>query len=349
MSFSDELALSLTLEQQSKAELKFAPLHEDTFVEYRSLWGRTVILAHSQAYVHSPVEGIIREIFVREGQQVQKGQVLLAIHSPTLSQLQRDYIELKAQYQLVTAQLERQKDLLQAGRLTQMDLQAQETQKQTLQTRIRQVENQFHVYGILPDSTGSFKPLYLRAPISGAITQLPIGIGQYVTPQNLLCQIMNFDNIHADIQLGESDLAHIQPNQILWVRFPSVSQWPARQARVEYIAEVTSKAGQVEYIAHCLIPTYPGERIFSNLSLEARYPLVLTKVWKVPASAVVAHASKTYVFRKRDASTFEALEVSVKKQTAETWVIDGTLQEGDTLVTHGADFLAASLWQVSQE
>lgn len=135
--------------------------------------------------------GMIKEIIVKEGQQVNKGQVLAVIddkiYQATLksNQSNLDY---------VTTMYNKQKNLWDQKIGSEMQYLDIKTKKESLESAIVAIQEQIDMCKI-------------KAPIDGTIEDLPIKIGQLVGPGIITARIVNLKSlkIMADLAEGYSN------------------------------------------------------------------------------------------------------------------------------------------------
>src|SRR5690606_31969487 len=64
----------------------------------------------------------------------------------------------------------------------------------------------------------------LYAPIAGSITQVNVSIGQYVSPSEIIMEIVNTDHIHVELSVFEKDVMNIKKGQKIQFKIPEVSK-----------------------------------------------------------------------------------------------------------------------------
>ena len=116
------------------------------------------------------VGGVIRKIFVIEGQSVKKGQALALIENADLVSIQQGYLTAKNAFSYTAAELQRQKELDEANAGIKKKLQEAQANYNTEKARITTLEAQLRQLGINPAavSNGNIATqVRVSAPISG--------------------------------------------------------------------------------------------------------------------------------------------------------------------------------------
>lgn len=339
--------LFLSEVQRRGARIEERPLRGDTLWETVRLVGRTVILAHAQAQVHSRVPGLIEGIFVREGQYVQAGQVLFRLYSSQVVDLERQYGEARQRY-LMAMRRAAQQESLRTSQLTSLaEVAAAQAELRQAQAQVRAVETQLRLIGVQPDTSGSLHGVVLRAPISGYVTQVTTSMGQYIVPEQSLAHIANPQDLHADLYISERELGWVKPGLEVRLRFPAIPEIPPLLSHVEYVAQMQDSAG-THLVVHVRIPPteYP---LFAGIPIEGYVRRSLGRGFLVPPEALGYRGREAYVFARVAEGAFAPVPVRELRRDSLVWVAGDRLREGLVIAWQGAAFLAAQLWQVGQE
>src|SRR5262249_30683617 len=112
--------------------------------------------------------GRIIEAHARLGDTVAKGQRLLTVQSPDVSQAFSDYRQAQADEVLAKSQLERAKVLYEKGAIAQKDLEvAQDVEAKAVVT-VENSTNRLKILGVNPENPSPI--VEIHAPVSGVIT-----------------------------------------------------------------------------------------------------------------------------------------------------------------------------------
>ncbi|RMF53121.1 MAG: efflux RND transporter periplasmic adaptor subunit [Bacteroidetes bacterium] len=342
---SDTLLLSEA--QERGAQLEWQALRLDTVWEEVRLVGRTVILAHAQAQVHSRVPGFIEGIFVREGQYVQAGQVLFRLYSSQVVDLERQYGEARQRY-LAAMRRAAQQESLRASQLTSLaEVATAQAELRQAQSQLQAIETQLRLVGVQPDTLGRLPEVVLRAPISGYVTQVTASMGQYILPEQPLAHIANPHDLHADLYISERELGWIKPGLEVRLRFPAIPEISPLSTRVEYVAQMQDSAG-THLIVHVRIPhtQYP---LFAGIPIEGYIRRPLGRGFLVPSEALGYRGREAYVFVRAAGGGWVPVPVRELRRDSLVWIAADALKEGWVIAWRGAAFLASQLWQVGQE
>ena len=132
--------------------------------------------------------GMVKAIFVKEGQQVSAGQIIAQLNS---SAAQEQLKSLETQLKLSTDVYNKQKGLWDQNIGSEVQYLQAKTGKEALESQVSSVKKQLEMYQI-------------KAPVSGTIEDLPLKIGQMVGPQMPACKIVNFTAMKAIADVAEA-------------------------------------------------------------------------------------------------------------------------------------------------
>jgi membrane fusion protein, heavy metal efflux system len=175
----------------------------------------------------------------------------------------------------------------------------------------------------------------LHAPSSGVILDLPISPGGAVTPDTVLLQLADLDEVYAVARLFEGQLGDVHPGQP--VRVSALAR-PAE----DFAGVVTHTAAQLERetgtlrvyvrVANPEGRLLPGMRVQLSLVTASADPAVV-----VPRAAVLGEGGDLFVFRQLMTApfTYERTPVVVGLRDDQfIEIIEGVLP-GDRVVTQG--------------
>lgn len=180
-----------------------------TFEHYIELQGGVTTKQNVLIYPEMP--GTLLNVYVKEGQKVNKGQVLATIDNGGMSsQLQ----QLKTQLALAKTTFERQERLWEKKIGTEIQyLQAKATYE-TQENSVNQIQSQLNKYT-------------MRAPFSGIIDDVIKDQGNVVAPGgpgSEVFRIINLSNMYIEVAVPESYIANITKGKDVKVYFPVLNK-----------------------------------------------------------------------------------------------------------------------------
>ena len=280
----------------------------------------TNLEAESEVQVFSQSSRLVTKLLVEEGSKVKAGQVLLRLQDDAQkSALAR----IQSQLEKAERELVRQKNLFAKELIPE----------QTFNDKVYEVD-QLELQ--LADARRELSYTEVTAPFSGTVTQRMVNLGDHITVNQHLFDLVDFDTIVARIFVPEKDLSRLHVGQ--GARLRSESLDGMREGKVLRIAPVVDpKSGTVKVTVG--IPgnqgMLPGQYVEVELVVERKEEALL-----VPKRALIYDDTSIFVYRLKDDLTVERLMVEAEvedQRYIEPRFNEGGrgLQPGDRVVVAG--------------
>lgn len=181
---------------------------EQVFTHFIELQGNVQTKQNILIYPEMP--GILQSVFVKEGQQVVKGQILAKIDDGGMSQ---QLAQLEASAQLAKTTYERQKRLWEQKIGSEIQFLQTKTSFETQQSAVEQLKSQ------LGKAT-------IKAPFSGIIDAIFKERGTVVAPGAgaEIFRIVNLSNMYIETEVPETYIGSITKNKKVEVNFPVLGE-----------------------------------------------------------------------------------------------------------------------------
>jgi membrane fusion protein, heavy metal efflux system len=310
------------------------------------------------ASVSAPLGGFVKNTSVVQGSAVTKGQVLAMIENFAFIELQQGYLETKAKYQFAEIEYKRHNELYKENVYSEKNVQQTETEFRTLKAQMKGMEQKLIFLGIDPAAlteekiTGSLPVL---APISGFVRTVDLNIGKFVNPTDVLCEIVNPENVVLELVVFEKDVQKVETGQ--GVTFSTPDDPGKTYSAVIYQAGKALDNDKTA-MAYAKIDQ-PHGPLLSGMFVNAVIRTSSAEVAAVPEEAVVQFNEKAYIFVSRGTrmengksiSDFEAIEVkkgATDKGFTEITLPPGINASGLKIVIKGA-YAILSAWKNSGE
>ena len=191
-------------------------------VESRSL--NNVIRANGElqlnpqdmADVTSLVGGVVRKIYVTEGQLVKAGQVVAHIENTEIVGLQKDYLIAVKETNVTHQELLRQKTLASQKAGGEKTLQQASAAYEMALARQTGLYNQLRQIGIntnLVKQGRIIRQVAISAPISGIVTKISIKSGSYTESSQSLMQVANNAAVFCNLNVFERNINQVAKGQ----------------------------------------------------------------------------------------------------------------------------------------
>ncbi|ACO04534.1 MAG TPA: efflux RND transporter periplasmic adaptor subunit [Persephonella sp.] len=277
--------------------------------------------------VYSPVEGIVKKLFVKEGDPVKKGQKLALIYSPEIRKLIADIKLAQVKVRNLKAVYEREKKLYEAEVIPYGRFFTAKINYENALGELNALKESLRAYG---EIEGTY--LVLKSHMDGYVAVQNVVLGDSVDLSKQLFKIHSHEKLWvvALVPVGETGIFKEGMN-------------------VDILSPLGKTKGFVDFISHKVDPeTKRNEvRIIGDNSNDTLKPNmfvdVLVKKKKVkgifiPEKAVVLKDGKFYVFQKENSHVSPVEVVLGEKIDGFYRLIDG-LHEGDQIIVEGVSFL----------
>lgn len=213
----------ISRKQFAEADMEIGSLRDTLFSRYITSNGYIGVPVSNKATLGSFMGGNVSEIMVQTGQRVNKGQALIRIQNAEFIELQRDYLESKAELNNVQMVYERLKNLAGDNISSQKELQQAEMVFAMTGARTKALEEKLRLIQIDPKSleVNDIKSDYiLYAPISGFISNIYVSPGAWLNPENQTMEIINTDVLFLYLEVFEKDITKIRTGMNVKGRLP---------------------------------------------------------------------------------------------------------------------------------
>ena len=283
----------------------------------------TNLEAENEVEVFSQAARQVTGLYVEEGDEISRGGVLVRLQS---DQQQTQLERVESQLAKARRELDRQQNLF-----TQQLISEQLFNEATYDSEQLELA--------LSDARRELGYTAVRAPISGTITQRLVNVGDQVTVNQHLFDIVDFDSIVARVYVPEKVLSRLSPGQTANV-YSDVFGGETRRGEVDRIAPlVDSRSGTVKVTV--AIPRseklLPGMYVSVELITAIHDQAIL-----IPKRALIYDDEQIFVFRLLEARASEEGEPAVERLQVRVLLEDehnvepvGQIALGDRIVVAG--------------
>ena len=305
--------------------------------------------------------GFIKTTALLQGMKVKKGAVIATIQNPDFIKIQSQYLEYKQKLKFLELDYKRQEELSKENVTASKTFQQASADYNSLLITVAALEEQLRMLNIDPAalSQNNIRSIVnIYAPISGYVTVVNVNIGKYVNPQDVICEIVDTDHLHAELTVFEKDISKIKKGQK--IRFVLVNENDKeRTASIYLINHQISAERTVRVHAHL---DKEDATLMPNMYLKALIEISDSKTTALPDKALVTAGDSHYIFIKLNSKTasgkdqeqmYEFHAIEIQKGIAQNGYTEVVLPEGfDTssaVVTNGAYDLLSKMNNTEEE
>lgn len=293
------------------------------------------------------VEGYLRQICVKEGQRVKKGQVLFVIDQATyqaeVKAAEANVAVAKAGVETAQLNYDSRQTLHKKNIVSDYDLRTASTNLQMAKAQAQQAQAQ------LQSARTNLSYTVLRSPSDGVVGSQPYRVGDYVGPnmQSGLTTVADAHEMYVYFSLTERDVmsriakhgsldkavADFSPVILLTANGDTCTV----KGRIESISGVVdSSTGSVS--ARAVFPNADGLLLSGSTGCVV-IPNEMKQVIVIPQSATYEIQDKTYAWRVVNGQAESKIITVLPTSDGNNYVVTNGLAVGDVIVAKGAGYV----------
>lgn len=255
-----------------------------------------------------PLGGYVKKATLLPGTKVNKGAVLATLEDQQYIQLQQDYLTAKSRLAFAQADFTRQEGLNATKAVSDKIYQQARSEFESQQILLRSLAEKLRLIGINPEmlnESNISRSIHLYAPISGYVSKVNVNTGKYVSPTDVLFELISPDDLHLSLTVFENNAASLAIGQKITCYTNSAPE-KKYAATISLITPSVDEERAVEvhcHLAHGIQGLMPG--MFMNAAIE----LNNAQVTAVPEEAVVKWNNQYYVFGEAGSNQYKLLPV----------------------------------------
>ncbi len=218
--------IMVTSSQFDGEKMQLGKLVEHQFNRTVKTNGMIDVPPENKSNVSTFMGGYITKTPLLIGDKVKKGQLLVTLENPEFVEIQQNYLEVSEQLNYLKSEFERQETLFKENITSQRNfLKAESTYKSSV-AQYNGLRKKLNMMNINPASVEQGQitsKINLYAPIEGFITKVNVSNGTYVSPADVILEIVDTEHIHIEISVFEKDILNIEKGQKIEFRIPEAS------------------------------------------------------------------------------------------------------------------------------
>jgi cobalt-zinc-cadmium efflux system membrane fusion protein len=340
---SSDVVITLDEREIRAAGISTAPVAAERGDTELSLPGTVAIPPSQLRVVAAPANGLVEAVLVAADETVTAGQPIARLRSPDLVEAQRQYLAAIADEALAADRLRRTRMLWESRVTTERELRVVETEAINAKSRL---DERSQILSLMEMSAADIETLRssrrivsavtVHAPISGTVVRRDASPGQRVEAAAPVVTLATLEPLWVNIQVPAARLPAIKAGEVVVVPAYGVQGRIVRIGRT--VDAATQSAVAVAEIGSANGLVRPGLAV----AVTIRIAQSGASQWSVPATAVVRHRDRAWVFVK-DPRGFLARPVQVMSETSRGASVRGSLVAGDQLADRGVIALLSEL------
>lgn len=328
---------------------KYIPVEVET-VEKRNISNLTTFTGKvnpdKDIAVLPKLPGKVMTVGVRVGDKVNKGAVLFTLDP---EDVQKQVSQAEAQLKIAEANflsskekidnakmnLQRQKQLYEAGaisksQLEQFELQASDSNLALIEAQVNQAKVGYD------QALDSLKSMSVTSPVDGVVASVNVEVGEMVSNAQPALTIADTDKVYVTVSVAENIVNELNKNQSVKVVVPSVSE-QVILGKIDNISPISDSRTQLYpvkiYLENKSSAIKPG--MFAKIQLETK---LKNDVIAIKSEAVVLKNGKTLAYVVQDDKAVEK-ELKLGLDTGAYIEVLQGLNPAEKLITKGQTYV----------
>ena len=202
-------------------QIKLANI-ETGAIEMKSLNGKikvngiVTVAPKDYATVCAPLGGYIKSINFMPGNVISKGQILAVVENQEFVDIQQDYLEAKNKMEFAKTEFDRHSELFKEDVYSKQNVQQVTVDFKNLKAQVNALEQKLVLIGIDPaklNEDNISRSIVMVSPIKGYLAKVNVTLGKFVSPNDILFEVINNDKLYLELSLFEKDAEKVESNQ----------------------------------------------------------------------------------------------------------------------------------------
>lgn len=332
--FSSSFSQEIKLKQEviKKLNIKTEKIKYGEFYNYKTFPGEGKEDPSLSFSVSSTIDGVVDEIYVKEGDEVKKGQILLKIYSPTIVNIQSNIDMAKVKLKASKDVLEREEMLYKEEIIPYVRYYNAKIDYEKNLGEYNALVKMLNSYGEV--SNGK---VILRSKVNGYVSDLKVIKGSPVKVADEMMRIHSHERLWVIGQLPYEIAVNLKEGQTVKVVSPTNMELEGKISLINHDINPKTRRNDIRVIVN-----NPKENLKPNMFVDIKVPVGSIKGLMVNSAAVFKENGKTFCFVK-DKDFFKLKEIKLEGNGKYLKVVSG-LNEGEEVVVDGVLFLKTKIF-----
>jgi membrane fusion protein, heavy metal efflux system len=305
-----ENEVTLTDAQMKNANIETISLSEKSIANILKINGKIDVPPQNMVSVSAPLGGYLRNTHLLPGMHVSKGQVIAVLEDQQYIQLQQDYLVSKAKLVYAEKEFSRQNDLNKSQASSDKVTQMAQAELSSLRAITNGLAEKLKLININPNAVSASKitqKMNIYATIDGFVSKVNVNIGKYISPSEVLFELINPTDIHLNIKVYEKDVASLKIGQKI-ITYTNSEPDKKHVCRIILISKDVSADGTSE--VHCHFENY-DKNLLPGMYMNAEVEINTSNLNALPEESVVSFEGKDYIYIEIAKQKYEMKEVQL--------------------------------------
>lgn len=274
----------------------------------------------------STFDVVVVAIYMREGEQIKKGNEICEISSNELNNLYFEIENTQNKYRVAEEIAQKDKELFEAGVISQREYQASYLASKELFLKLTQLKNVFKLFGIDPDKPRGVYGFRIIASDTGILSVAPKNTGEKIPAFTPYVRISKNNNLLARIKIPLSISDYVLPGSKVY------------SEGGQYVGDISSVSVVVNKNNNSIMAIADLKRgVFrvgevADVYIEGKQP---ENTFALPSEAVIKNGKDNLIFVKT-AGGYMPRVVEVVEKRSKSFVISSKGFKGNEQIASGA-------------
>lgn len=315
----DDGIISVTKPQFESSKMEIAsPVTQDFDVTIKAS-GKIDVPPQYRAKVTTFLGGYVKTTKLLVGDKVSKGQALITLENTEYLDIQKEYVEVAEQISYLKSEFERQKTLFDEKITSQKNYLKAESDYKRAKGMYQGLRQKLLLLNINPTNVerGKFtSQITISAPISGDVTVMNANVGMFMSPSDVILEIVDTNYLHLNISIFEKDILQVKQGQNIKFKVPEASK-EVFSSKVQLVGKSIENTDRTIAVFGTLSNDVKT-KLLSGMFVEAAIVTSSKKGLAVPVDAVFTENKQSFVLvldNEKNGFQFKKVAVQLGEKT----------------------------------
>lgn len=335
--------------QYKNAGIELGKIETQDVFSVLKLNGKVDVPPQNKVSVSVPLGGYLKSTKLLPGMEIRKGEVIAVLEDPQYIQLQEDYLTAKAQFDYNKSEYLRQKELNESKAVSDKVFEQTKATYETQNILIKSLEQKLKLIGLNPNSITAntiSKSISITSPIDGFVSSVNVNIGKFVSPSEVLFELVNPNDVHLILTVFDKDVSKLAVGQNVFA-YSNTNPDKKYNAKIGIVSKNLSNDNATQ--VYCYFEEN-DKTLLPGMFMNAIVELSGGNTTVLPDEAIVRFENKDYVFVETENKQFELVEVLIgNTENGFTEIIDAEKLNNQNIAVKGAYNLLMFLKNTEEE
>ncbi|TDO25389.1 membrane fusion protein (multidrug efflux system) [Sediminibacterium goheungense] len=288
--------------------------------------------------IRARVHGFLENIFVDEGKEVKKGQLLFQINDleyvTEVAKAKANVSNAVAEAKAAELEVDRIKMLVDKKVISSTEFELASAKLRAAKAKVEEANAE------LASAQNKLSFTSIKSPFDGVIDRIPLKIGSLIDPGALLTTISDIHDVFAYFHVSESEYLRFRKDksnassreEAIQLVLSDGTEYPQR-GRIETMdGEINENTGAIAFRAR--FPN-PSKLLKHGASGKIRLTSVVKDAMLIPQKSVFEIQDKNYVFVVGNDNIVKMRGFTYRNRVADFYIVEQGIQPGERIVYEG--------------